>query len=151
MVERQDLMDVEKFLSSVEVFSALDHDNLLMISRYVEIEHYAGNEVIIEQGRQGKYLWMIYQGSVNVFQEAEGKGKKLIAILSPPDIFGEISLISKSTTTAEVRAEGSCIFLRVPQEIVLFVMNKNLTTNSYFSRTFVKRIADSANKMIRKD
>jgi len=143
-------MDIEKFLSSVEVFSKLEPDLLTMLAGHVEIKKFAEDYIVVEQGVQGEYLWIVYQGSVKVFQETPSKKKILLATLFPSDIFGEISLISKSQTTAEVVVEVPSVLLMIPQEVVLSVINKDMTTNAFFSRTLIERITDSVNKQIDK-
>ena len=107
-------MDMEKFLSTVKVFSKLDQDKLRMLSENVQVQNFTKGKIIVEQGVPGEYLWIICQGSVKIFREIEGKGKKALATLYPPDIFGEISLISNTPTTAEVRTEEPSVVLRIP-------------------------------------
>ncbi|MBU0675890.1 MAG: cyclic nucleotide-binding domain-containing protein [Proteobacteria bacterium] len=140
--------EIEAFLPSVRVFSELDSDTIRMLAGYVMVEHCAKGEVILEQGVQGEHLWLIHQGSVKVFQEVRGKEIRALATLGPGDIFGEISIISKSPTTAEVRSGEDCVLLKIPHEVISFVIQKNLTTSSFFSRTFVERLSDSARKLV---
>ena len=144
-------MDMEKFLSTVKVFSKLDQDKLQMLAGHVQVQNFCKGKIIVKQGIPGEYLWIICQGSVKIFREIEGKGKKVLATLYPPDIFGEISLISNSPTTAEVIAEEPSIVLRIPQDVVASVIKKNLLAKASFSRTSIERLTDNAHKLFSKD
>lgn len=144
-------MDMEKFLSTVKVFSKLDQDKLLMLAEHVQVLNFGKDRIIVEQGVPGEYLWIIRQGSVKISREVAGKGKKVLATLSPPDIFGEISLISKKPTNAEVRADEPSVVLRIPGDIVAAVLKKNLSANAAFSKTSIERLTDNARKLIHKD
>lgn len=144
-------MDIEKFLSTVKVFSKLDQDKLRMLAEHVQVQNFDKDALIVEQGVQGEYLWIIRQGSVKISREIKGKGKKILATLSPPDIFGEISLISKKPTNAEVRADGTAVVLRIPGEVVASVIQKNLSANAAFSKTSIERLTENAMKMFHKE
>lgn len=143
-------MNLEKFLSTVKVFSKLDQDKLRMLSEHVQILNFDKDKIIVAQGVPGEYLWIIHQGSVKIFREINGKGKKILATLSPPDIFGEISLISKKPTNAEVRADEPSVVLRIPGEVVMTLLKKNLSANAAFSRTSIERLTDNARKQFNK-
>jgi signal-transduction protein with cAMP-binding, CBS, and nucleotidyltransferase domain len=142
---------MEKFLSTVKVFSKLDQDKLRMLAEHVQVQNFSKDAIIVDQGVPGEYLWIIRQGSVKIFRDVDGKGKKVLATLSPPDIFGEISLISKKPTSAEVRADEPSVVLRIPGEIVSSVIKKNLSANAVFSRTSIARLTENARKLFHKD
>jgi signal-transduction protein with cAMP-binding, CBS, and nucleotidyltransferase domain len=144
-------MDIEKFLSTVRVFSKLDQDKLRMLSEHVQVQNFGKDAIIVEQGVPGEYLWIILQGSVQISREIKGKGKKILATLSPPDIFGEISLISKKPTNAEVRADEPTVVLRIPGEVVAAVIKRNLSANAAFSKTTIERLTENAMKIFHKD
>lgn len=143
-------MDMEKFLSTVKVFSKLDQDKLRMLSEHVQVLSFSKDKIIVEQGVPGEYLWIIHQGSVKISREIAGKGNKVLATLSPPDIFGEISLISKKPTSAEVRADEPSVVLRIPGDVVASVLKKNLSANAAFSKTSIERLTDNARKLFHK-
>ncbi|MHB8788295.1 MAG: cyclic nucleotide-binding domain-containing protein [Desulfobulbaceae bacterium] len=143
-------MNMEKFLSTVKVFSKLDQDKLRMLSDHVQVHNFSKDMIIVEQGVPGEYLWIIRQGSVQISREIKGKGKKVLATLSPPDIFGEISLISKKPTNAEVRADEPTVVLRIPGEVVASVIKRNLSANAAFSKTTIERLTENARKMFHK-
>ncbi|MEA2063903.1 MAG: cyclic nucleotide-binding domain-containing protein, partial [Gemmatimonadota bacterium] len=62
-------------------------------------------EHIIAEGSEGKSLYIIRSGRVEVYKQAKGKNVRL-ATLGPDEVFGEMSLIDNrySKRTASVRA-----------------------------------------------
>jgi len=60
-------------------------------------------EIICAEGEAGKHLYIIQEGQVEVFRVVLGK-KKVLAILGPGDIFGEMSIFFSQPRTATVKA-----------------------------------------------
>jgi CRP-like cAMP-binding protein len=143
-------MDIEKFLSTVKVFRKLDHEKLLILAQQVQVKHYLKGEIIVKQGTSGEYLWIIYQGSVKILRDVEGKEKKVLATLFPPDFFGEISLMSQSPTSAAVMAEEPSVIMRIPRDAVVSVVKKNISANACFSRTTIQRLTENARRLFGK-
>jgi CRP-like cAMP-binding protein len=61
------------------------------------------SEIIFEEGAPGKHMYIIQEGTVEVFRIVLGK-KKSLSVLGPGDVFGEMSLLVNQTRTATVRA-----------------------------------------------
>jgi len=59
--------------------------------------------IIFEEGDPGNHMFIIQEGSVEVFRMLLGK-KKSLSVLGPGDVFGEMSLICNHPRTATVRA-----------------------------------------------
>ena len=60
-------------------------------------------ETIFEENDPGKQLFILQDGQVEVFRIVAGK-KKVLSILGPGDVFGEMSLICNQPRSASVRA-----------------------------------------------
>ena len=60
---------------------------------------FEANQTIFSQGETGKTLYIIAEGSVEIFQESIS-GKCVLARLGPKDIFGEIALLTDLPRTA---------------------------------------------------
>lgn len=73
------------------------------------------DEVIIKEGQPGPGLYMILGGEVEV-SKFEGDSQVHLARLSEGSVFGEISLINASPTTATVRAVRGGEFLFLARE-----------------------------------
>ncbi|MET0385491.1 MAG: cyclic nucleotide-binding domain-containing protein [Polyangiales bacterium] len=93
----------DRLLTSVTatspLFRLLDprqrHD---LVRRFIGVEHEPDQE-IIHEGGEGAGLYVVLRGSVNVLH-----GRSRVAQLGPAELFGEISLIRRTPTSASVRS-----------------------------------------------
>jgi CRP-like cAMP-binding protein len=67
-------------------------------------------ETIIDEGAEGKGLFLVVSGAVRVLRR-EGGDVVHLATLGPGDLFGEISLVMRKPSTASVVAERSTALL----------------------------------------
>jgi len=72
-------------------------------------------EKIIEQGKEGPGLFLIVSGKVSVTKEINGENI-LVAELGAGDLFGEISLLMRKTSTATVVAVQNTALLVLPRD-----------------------------------
>jgi CRP-like cAMP-binding protein/ribonuclease BN (tRNA processing enzyme) len=64
---------------------------------------YEQGVIIFEENDPGKQLFIIQEGQVEVYRVVAGK-KKVLTVLGPGDVFGEMSLICNQPRSASVRA-----------------------------------------------
>ena len=64
---------------------------------------YEPGVIIFEENDPGRQLFIIQEGQVEVYRIVAGK-KKVLSILGPGDVFGEMSLICNQPRSASVRA-----------------------------------------------
>ncbi|MGI5864036.1 MAG: cyclic nucleotide-binding domain-containing protein [Myxococcales bacterium] len=72
-------------------------------------------EVVLSEGRMSDGLFVLMSGELEVSKTKEGAEVPLAA-LKEGDVFGEISLLTKSPATATVRAAKRSTVLRLPRE-----------------------------------
>ncbi|HCF57844.1 MAG TPA: hypothetical protein DFS52_07600 [Myxococcales bacterium] len=75
----------------------------------------ADGEVILREGRMSDGLFVLMSGELQVLKNKEGADVPL-ATLKEGDVFGEISLLTKSPATATVKAAKGSTVLRLPRE-----------------------------------
>jgi len=68
-------------------------------------ESYEEGQVIFEEGSFGDWIYVVEEGSVELSKKVGGK-KIVLEVIQPGEIFGEISLLSKSERTATAIAVG---------------------------------------------
>ena len=66
-------------------------------------EIFARGTVIFEEGQPGHNMYFILGGKVEIFR-GEGDGKKVLAVLSKGEFFGELALIDAQPRIAGARA-----------------------------------------------
>lgn len=74
--------------------------------------HFPGGTTIFTEGDLGAEMYVIHQGRVEIFQDAEG-GERTLAVLEPGDFFGEISLLDDLPRSASARAISDAIVIEV--------------------------------------
>jgi len=103
----------EKERKAERVTQALQHwalaeafyaEELREVTQHTRARSYDGGEVVIKQGEPGDSLFVISEGQVEVIRE--GQAAKVLAVLGPGDIFGEMSLLTGSPRSATIRAKG---------------------------------------------
>ncbi len=92
-------------LSKIRFLQLLPAEDVVQLIPHVKTRHYTAGETIINQGEQGRELFFIAAGKVQVTRGA-APDAKTIAELGEGETFGEIALISDQPRTATVRAIG---------------------------------------------
>ncbi len=68
-------------------------------------EIFARGTVIFEEGQPGHNMYFILGGKVEIFRgDGDGDGKKVLAVLSKGEFFGELALIDAQPRIAGARA-----------------------------------------------
>lgn len=92
-----------------------DQDRMEVINKFENVELDTG-DVIIREGEEGKALYVIKHGAIDVVKiHPETKEKLLLATLREGDFFGEISLLQNQPTTATCIAKVPTSLLRLPK------------------------------------
>ena len=86
-----------------------------LISRFTAHEVTPGTHVIRE-GEQGRGLFLVLRGGVDVWKR-DGGDKVLLATLGSGDVFGEISLVLEQETSASVTASEPTTLLFLAREV----------------------------------
>ena len=90
-------------LSKIRFLQLLPAEDVVQLIPYVKTRRYTAGETIFKQGEEGRELFFIVHGNIEIIRDVES-GSKLIAKLSDGDIFGEIALISDQPRTGTVHA-----------------------------------------------
>lgn len=100
-----DLFARERLLQNVfqtsAFFKPFDRDQRLDVARRFVAHVVAPGTTIIREGQEGKGLFLLLDGEVDV-SRVDGDEKVLLATLRSGDVFGEISLLRKIAATATV-------------------------------------------------
>ncbi|HGY54532.1 MAG TPA: cyclic nucleotide-binding domain-containing protein [Caldithrix abyssi] len=89
-------------LKRVPIFRNLNNRELRMIERILHKRTYVKDEIIFNEGEPGVGMYIIESGRVHI---TLGKEKKLLAVLSDGDFFGEMALLLETPRTATAVAQ----------------------------------------------
>ena len=118
------------FLKKSHLFRGLTDEQLESVAEVLEEVPYPADKMLIKQGTQGDYFYMIHSGSVSVTRLQKGKHEDL-ATLVAGDYFGEEAIITKHNRTASVSTLENCVFLALSRLHLdeLFSELQNLKAN----------------------
>lgn len=133
----------ERFLANLTATSAIFKPfprsiRSEIIKRFVQMKADPG-EVIIREGDDGKGLYLVLKGQVDVLKWSEGTEKNL-ATLKEGDVMGEISLLQASPTTASCRAKTKCELLFLERKVFNSLMARHPELKAELSKITADRI-----------
>jgi CRP-like cAMP-binding protein len=129
-------------MKTVHLFAGLEQSELTKLAEICSEKEVAPGELILEQNTTGVEMFIIAQGSVEVFIQGLGQENVLI-FLGQGQVFGEMALLDQGYRSASVRAtsEGCKLYLleyqkfkdlvRINQNIGFMVM-RNLASDLAF-------------------
>jgi CRP-like cAMP-binding protein len=103
-------------LSGAPLFDMLSNTELGCVAELAQPRHYAPGQIIFAEGESGDSLFVIGQGEVEVLRHDAQGVEHPLAVLGPPQCFGEMSLIDKEYRSATVRARVDCDLLHLSAE-----------------------------------
>lgn len=132
------------FLSGT--FRDLTNDDWKMILDESSSSHYAPNSLIVEQGSDSPGICLVAEGYVRVVLKNDEGSDRMLARLAAGEIFGEMSFIEGTVTSAQVIAETDV-------EIVKFDadhLRRILASDHAFAARFYKSMALSFSTRLRR-
>jgi CRP/FNR family transcriptional regulator, cyclic AMP receptor protein len=93
--------------------------------------------VVFEEGDDGQSMYVVVQGSFEVYRRVDGQHID-IADIGPGEHFGEIALLASRPRTASVRALDDCIALRFTKQAIFADPN----TAAYLFRNMAALMAE---------
>jgi len=107
---------------------------------------YANGEVIVRQGEAGDCMFVIQQGEVEAFAEADGTELRL-RVMGPNEFFGEMALFEKEIRTATIRAVGPARVLTVDKKNFLGGIHEDPSLAVRLVKTMSHRIRDLTDRL----
>ena len=102
---------------------------------------YKDGEIICREGDEGKSMFVIQSGSVEVSKNLNG-GEIVLRTMKKGEIFGEIALFDRMARSATVKALGEAIVLRVDKQGFFAKACKDPTLTFNILEGMSKRIRD---------
>jgi CRP-like cAMP-binding protein len=107
-------MDISAALEANEVFAVLGGRRRSRLSQSMAVKTFEPGTVIVRQGASSVALYLILSGEVEIRRAPESGGQDvLLAVLGPPDYFGEMGLIDDEprSTTVIARSATTCAIM----------------------------------------
>jgi CRP/FNR family cyclic AMP-dependent transcriptional regulator len=91
-------------LKQVPLFSFMDDDELDGIRAIMDTSNYAPGQVIMREGEQGDYFYVVVRGMVQFAVQDAGGQEVVVDEVGPGGFFGELSMLTGEPRSARVKA-----------------------------------------------
>ena len=134
-------MDPAGFLKkSVDILSDLDDQQIGLLARNAEFLEFGENTTIIKRGDMSRYLWIVYEGEVEVSLLNEEDREEVVVSLERGSLLGEMSILTGEPAGATVTASRASKLIRVPREVISSVVASNPKTLAKLTKLITKRL-----------
>ncbi len=103
-------------LRAVALFAPLSDDELELLRPVLHVEDASVGTILIREGDPAVKMFVLLQGEVRVVTAHGTERERVVATLSPPEVFGEMALLTTGPCTATVVATDRCRFLSLERE-----------------------------------
>lgn len=102
---------LKNFLKKVQFFSELTKDELHDLMELIVEVNLKKDEVLFKEGDEGKALYVIYEGEIQVSKNIKDIKEKVLALLGPGSIVGEMALLEtqKRSATAVANCDSKVL------------------------------------------
>ena len=134
------------------IFEELTASELNNLSRFVHIRNYRPGESIFSKGEIGVGMYIVLNGKVDIFVNAQEENPRPVTTLMANDFMGEISLVenkSRRTATAMAREEVSLIGFFKPDLDSIIERNPSMGAKilNQLARVLGRRLRETARKV----
>jgi CBS domain-containing protein len=137
------LEDVVAFLKKVPPFQFLSEMDLQSVSRNLSMEFYPKDMVIMRQdGPPSDALRIIKKGGVKIVLVSDDGGEAVIDYRGEGDTFGFLSMVGKDRVRTNVVAVDDTICYLLGQEMVIKLLDSNLSFTEFFLQNHITRYID---------
>jgi small-conductance mechanosensitive channel len=111
-------------IEHIELFRGLDKINADNLYKSAVRKFFPTNDTIINQGEDGSSMFVLIEGLLNVvIKTSEGKSIKA-GLISPGQIFGEMSLFTGETRSATVTSLCDSVVLEITKDAFKNILDK---------------------------
>lgn len=103
------------------IFRPLDGKELERLVLASMLKTYAAQELILEEGWEALYVFVLLSGSVRVYHQSQAASgiEIVVKIFKPPAIFGEIEVFANLRVQENVAAMEPSTILRIPSDVFM--------------------------------
>lgn len=101
----------QRLLEQVKLFDGFTKEEALRFLANSERIMIKPRQYVIREGEQGRNMYIILSGEVEVLKTVPDLVEKVLARLKPGDTFGEMSLLDSAERSASVRCATDCLLL----------------------------------------
>ena len=108
---------IEQFLATSPIFSGMPPEQIRELAPLFRSETYQAGTIILKQGGYSNAVYFLRSGRLNV-KIKRGLKRETVAVLNPPDVFGELSYLTGRQCVADVEVAVDSEIVYLPREAV---------------------------------
>ena len=128
-----------RFIKQSLPFAKISYERLQWLADRVEEINVLAGDIIFKQDEQGDKCYLIRKGQVEIVHTDEAGVPHPLAILKPPVLFGEATLITRTPRNATARAVEDCELLLLRHEHLSELIESEENVASMFMTLMVDR------------
>jgi CRP-like cAMP-binding protein len=136
-----------RVVSEVELFRQLDRPELAALLREATKATFAAGEIVYQEGEDGQAMYVVVQGSFEVYRESVGE-RVVLAHVLPGEHCGEIALLARRTRSATVRAVTDAVALRLTKQALFAHPDIAARLMRNMARMLAVRLTDADEEII---
>ena len=137
--EKRDTFEIARTSLRRQAFiQLLSTEQLEQLLTNARLLRFGRGEKIIEQGQEGRSMFILIHGEANVLVRIHGE-EKHVATLRDGDYCGEMSLLTGEVRSATVQAGMDCEMLEIGKETLAEILSANQTLVERLSEILAKR------------
>jgi CRP-like cAMP-binding protein len=108
--------------------------------KFGTIKSFYKNEIIFKEGQSGNVGYLVRTGEVVIYKMI-GDEKKVLAVLGPGEVFGEMGIITEAPRTACAQAGEYCDLVIIDKETLYRLLKKSPKMIQSITLLLMKRLA----------
>jgi len=120
-----------RMLAQIPFFQEMEEEYLKMLSRRMQVLYINEGDLIISEGEEGKKMYFIIEGSVNVFRKNYKGQLEYIYELNAPSYFGEMAIMDGGPRSASVEAKTDLVLAELEWDDVRYLFDDKPEIMSY--------------------
>ncbi|HEV2972462.1 MAG TPA: cyclic nucleotide-binding domain-containing protein [Pirellulales bacterium] len=141
----------DKLLQDIPLFRMLNPTERRQIAEIIKVTAFQPGDLILEQGKESRNLWVVVEGKCEVVRHLEHKDSEMesvvLATLEPYHQFGEMSFFHPAPHSADVRAQTHVKLLRIAHVDYQDLIDEGIWAAYKISHTAVETLAQRLRRM----
>jgi len=134
-------MENLELLRNIRLFKELEDEELERFMKIAKEEKYGAGSIIIEEGTEGRALYIVKSGTV-VVSKIDGSLESELVKLFAGEHFGEMSLVEDTKTSARVSAYNDVSCLIIPREGFRELLESDYKLSAKVYKAFTQTLCD---------
>ena len=119
--------EVRDLIMDITIFKSLNNQELATIRDWTEVVTFGPGEFVIKKFQKGEHLYVVLDGTVEVFTLDDDGEVIVLAELAAGEFFGEQALMpdSRGKRNAFVRANSKTRVIKIPKEYFRLILSRD--------------------------